>query len=106
MLPVCSDGLVAQNGSGKSTFLKCIAARQVEIPQFIDIWFLDREAEPTDKSAMETVIDTVRFEKERLEKLEEDIMSDVGPEDPRLEAIYEKLEKIDPSTFEKRAGAR
>lgn len=31
-------------------------------------------------------------------------MSDVGPEDPRLEMIYEKLEKIDPSTFEKRAG--
>ena len=33
-----------------------------------------------------------------------DIMSEVGPEDPRLEIIYEKLEKIDPSTFEKRAG--
>ena len=31
-------------------------------------------------------------------------MSEEGPEDPRLEAIYEKLEKIDPSTFEKRAG--
>ena len=31
-------------------------------------------------------------------------MSEVGPEDPRLEIIYEKLEKIDPSTFEKRAG--
>ena len=31
-------------------------------------------------------------------------MSEEGPEDPRLESIYEKLEKIDPSTFEKRAG--
>merc|ERR1719454_1408018 len=53
---------------------------------------------------METVIDTVRNEKERLEALEEEIMTEVGPEDPRLEVIYEKLEKIDPSTFEKRAG--
>jgi len=97
-------GLVAQNGSGKSTLLKCIASRSVPIPDFVDIWFLDREAEPTDRTAMETVIDTVREEKDRLEKLEEDIMSDVGPEDPRLEMIYEKLEKIDPSTFEKRAG--
>ena len=97
-------GLIAQNGSGKSTLLKCVAARQVPIPDFIDIWFLDREAEPDDRTAMETVIDTVRFEKERLEQMEEDIMSDVGPEDPRLEVIYEKLEKIDPSTFEKRAG--
>ena len=31
-------------------------------------------------------------------------MSTTGPEDPRLEAIYEKLEKMDPSTFDKRAG--
>ena len=33
------------------------------IPDFVDIWFLDREAEPTDRTAMETVIDTVREEK-------------------------------------------
>merc|ERR1719199_942599 len=69
-------GLVAQNGSGKSTLLKCIASRSVPIPDFVDIWFLDREAEPTDRTAMETVIDTVREEKDRLEKLEEDIMSE------------------------------
>ena len=97
-------GLVAQNGSGKSTFLKVVAARQIPIPDFIDIWFLDHEAEPSDRSAKDFVIDTVRLEKERLEKLEEDIMSEVGPEDPRLEAIYEKLDKLDPSTFDKRAG--
>eukprot|EP00965_Chrysotila_dentata_P076583 2528557-Pleurochrysis_carterae.AAC.1 len=77
----------------------------VPIPEFIDIWFLDREAQPSDKSAVDVVIDTVRLEKERLEKLEEDIMCESGPEDPRLESIYEKLDKMDPSTFEKRAGA-
>ena len=31
-------------------------------------------------------------------------MSEEGPEDPRLEAIYEKLDKMDPTTFDKRAG--
>jgi len=97
-------GLVAQNGAGKSTFLKCIATRQIPIPEFIDIWYLDKESDPSDRTALESVIDTVRLEKERLEKLEEDIMSDVGPEDPRLEAIYEKLDKMDPTTFDKRAG--
>mmetsp|Transcript_28586 Transcript_28586/g.87476 ORF Transcript_28586/g.87476 Transcript_28586/m.87476 type:complete len:702 (+) Transcript_28586:96-2201(+) len=97
-------GLIAQNGAGKSTMLKCIAARMVPIPEFIDIWFLDREAEPTDRTAVETVIDTVRLEKERLEALEEEIMSENGPEDPRLDSIYDKLERMDPSTFEKRAG--
>ena len=70
-------GLVAQNGSGKTTLLKCIATRQIPIPDFIDIWYLDREAEPSDRTALESVIDTVRNEKERLEKLEEDIMSEV-----------------------------
>ena len=31
-------------------------------------------------------------------------MSTVGPEDERLEAIYERLEELDPSTFETRAA--
>jgi hypothetical protein len=97
-------GLIGQNGSGKTTLLKCIATRQIPIPDFIDIWYLDKEAEPQERSALDCVVDTVRLEKERLEKLEEDIMSEVGPEDPRLEAIYEKLDKMDPSTFDKRAG--
>jgi len=97
-------GLVAQNGSGKSTFLKVIASRMIPIPDFIDIWFLDREAEPTERTAVQTVIDTVLLEKERLEALEEQIMSTVGPADPRLEPIYEKLDKMDPATFQKRAG--
>ena len=74
------------------------------IPEFIDIWYLDKEADPSESTAIDFVIDTVRLEKERLEKLEEEIMSESGPEDARLEAIYEKLEKMDPSTFQKRAG--
>ena len=97
-------GLIAQNGAGKTTLLKCIAARQIPIPDFIDIWYLDKEAEPESRSAVDCVIDTVKLEKERLEALEEDIMSTTGPEDPRLEAVYEKLDKMDPLTFEKRAG--
>jgi hypothetical protein len=70
-------GLIAQNGSGKSTLLKCIATRQIPIPAFIDIWYLDKEAEPSERTALESVIDTVRNEKERLEALEEEIMSNV-----------------------------
>ena len=31
---------------------------------------------------------------------EEHIMETTGPEDDRLEAIYERLEELDPSTFE------
>ena len=34
--------------------------------------------------------------------LEEQIMTKTGPEDERLEAIYQRLEELDPSTFEAR----
>jgi hypothetical protein len=44
------------------------------IPEFIDIWYLDKEADPSESTAIDFVIDTVRKEKERLEALEEEIM--------------------------------
>ena len=33
---------------------------QIPIPEFIDIWYLDKEADPSDRTAIESVIDTVR----------------------------------------------
>ena len=86
-------GLIAQNGSGKTTMLKCIATRQVPIPDFIDIWYLDKEADPSDRTALESVIDTVRNEKERLEKLEEDIMSDVSVASARGAGSHQHSER-------------
>jgi hypothetical protein len=38
--------------------------------------------------------------------LEEEIMSTVGPDDERLESIYERLEELDPTTFEVRDTSR
>ena len=32
-------GLIGRNGCGKSTFLKCLAAREVPIPDHFDIFF-------------------------------------------------------------------
>lgn len=40
-------GLLGSNGSGKSTFLKCLAAREVPIPDHIDIFLLENEAPAT-----------------------------------------------------------
>ncbi|GAX84860.1 hypothetical protein CEUSTIGMA_g12281.t1 [Chlamydomonas eustigma] len=97
-------GLLGQNGSGKSNFLKCLAAREVPIPEHIDLYHLDSEAEPSDRTALEAVIDHLKNEMERLEALEQSIMEDSGPEDERLEAIYERLDEIDPNTFEVRAA--
>ncbi len=40
----------------------------------------------------------------RLHALEEEIMSTTGPEDERLEAIYDRIDELDPTTFESRAA--
>jgi ATP-binding cassette subfamily F protein 2 len=97
-------GMIGLNGSGKSTLLSVIAARMVDIPEHLDIWHLHEEAKPSDRTALESVIDVVRAEQERLEKLEEHILETQGGDSMQLVDIYEKLEKLDPATFEKRAG--
>jgi energy-coupling factor transporter ATP-binding protein EcfA2 len=45
-----------QNGSGKSTFLKCLAAREVPIPEHIDIHLLSKEASPSELQCVQYVI--------------------------------------------------
>jgi len=96
-------GLIGQNGSGKSTLLECIAEREVPIPEFIDIWHLSEEASPQTKSAVDCVIDHVRDEAARLENLSEKILEEDGPESPALGDLYDRIEKLDPATFESRA---
>lgn len=97
-------GLIGQNGCGKTNFLKCLAKREVPIPNHMDLYHLDCEAEPSDRTALEAVIDHLKNEMEKLEAMEQTIMEENGPDDERLEAIYERLDEIDPNTFETRAA--
>eukprot|EP00501_MAST-03F_sp_TOSAG23-6_P001002 GSMAST32.ASY1.ANO1.1042.1 assembled CDS len=78
-------GLIGGNGSGKSTLLMAIATRQIPIPDHIDIWHLHEEAKPSDRTAMECTIDTVKLE-------------------AKLTDLYERLDDLSPETFEMRAG--
>lgn len=97
-------GLIGRNGSGKSTFLNMMGHRELSIPKHIDIYMLREEAEPSDMTAMEMVVDFGKKAVTRLEKEEERIMEEEGPDSPLLLDIYERLDSLDPSTFEKRAG--
>ena len=91
-------GLLGQNGCGKTNFLECLATREVPIPDHIDIYHLDEEAEPTDRVRHPDRRGRARRTRwSAFEKLEEDIMENFGPEDERLEAIYERLDEIDPT---------
>lgn len=48
-------GLLGRNGCGKSTFLKCLAAREVPIPEHFDVYLLAHEAPPGEQTALEYV---------------------------------------------------
>ena len=72
------------NGSGKSTMLAAVAAREVPIPDHIDIWFLDSEAKPEDITAVQAVVNVVADEHKRLEELSIKLLE----EDPEKNADY------------------
>ncbi|GMG20795.1 unnamed protein product [Ambrosiozyma monospora] len=97
-------GLLGENGCGKSTFLRAIAEREYPIPEHIDIYLLNEPAEATEFSALEYVVREAEHELARLEKEVEDIIVEDGPESLLLEPLYEKIDSMDPATFESRAA--
>jgi len=97
-------GLIGANGSGKSTLLKTLAAREVPIPEHMDIFFLETEASPTETSALQTVVDSAELEVKRLEALADSLLEENGPEDEQLQDVYAKLEEFEPETFTSRSA--
>jgi ATP-binding cassette subfamily F protein 2 len=96
-------GLIGANGSGKSTMLAAIAAREIPIPKHIDMWFLDSEAKPEEITAIQAVVDVVAKEYQRLEDLTQKLLEDPEGNADLLATIGDKLDKMDPETFEPRA---
>merc|ERR1719382_1681269 len=97
-------GLIGMNGSGKSTMLAAIAAREVPIPDHINIWYLDSEAKPEEVTAIQAVVDVVAKEHQRLEDLVQQLIEeDAEKHQELLQVIGDKLDKMDPETFEPRA---
>ncbi|KAG5356024.1 ABC transporter ATP-binding protein [Yarrowia sp. B02] len=97
-------GLLGENGCGKSTFLKALAEREYPVPEIIDIYLLNEPAEPSEWSALEYVVREAEAELKRLEHQVEKILEDEGPESPILEDLYERIDDMDPTTFESRAS--
>ena len=98
-------GLVGPNGHGKTTLLRHIGNRALQIPPNIDVLYCEQEVVATDKTALETVLesDVVRTEllneeKELLEKQEEG--KDVTE---RLGEVYEELRAIGADQAEPKA---
>jgi len=65
---------------GKSTFLKCLAAREIPIPPHFDIYLLAHEAPPGEDSALDYVINSAREEVARIDAEIENILMEEGIE--------------------------
>jgi len=97
-------GLLGENGCGKSTLLKAIDKREFPFPEHIDIYLLNEGAPLSELGALEWVVKQAEQELARMEKLAEDILENEGPDSPLLEELYERMEDMDPSTFQTRAS--
>lgn len=87
-------GLIGLNGAGKSTLLSVIGFREIPIQDSIDIYHLSREIPPTDKTALEAVLD-VDKEKARLEALAEKLATSTDDDaQEQLMDIYERLDDM------------
>lgn len=96
-------GLIGRNGSGKSQFLKALAYREAPIPEFIDIFYLEHECPPGDKTPLETVIEHAEKEVERLEA-EAELLCEDDPNSEMVQDLYERLDDLEPGTFKAKAG--
>lgn len=87
--------MLGPNGCGKSSLLKALGNREIDIPEHIDTYLLDREIEASDLTALEAVM-KVDDEKIRLEKEAEQLLA-VSQDDTeaqaRLEDVYERCEE-------------
>ena len=97
-------GVLGLNGSGKSSLLSVIGNREITIPAHLNIYHLTREMDPSDKTALECVmeVDELRIELER--ECDELALSTSDEAHERLMDITEQLEEMDADTAQMRAG--
>ena len=63
-------GIIGPNGCGKSTLLAALGNRELPIPEAIDIFYLDQEMAPSDKTPLEAVMEVDNERKVQTKRLE------------------------------------
>jgi len=84
--------------------LKCLANREVPIPDHIDIFLLEEEAPKSDLTALEMILQDARKKVQALEAEAEKLSEEEGPDSDIVQDIYARIEDLDEKTFEARAG--
>ena len=98
-------GLVGPNGMGKTTLLKHIANRALNIPSNIDILICEQEVQADEESAITVVLNA---DKRRLELLEEEktilaLKKASQDQMKRLNAIYDEMNAMKTDAAESKA---
>uniref|UniRef100_A0A915Q5E3 ABC transporter domain-containing protein n=1 Tax=Setaria digitata TaxID=48799 RepID=A0A915Q5E3_9BILA len=99
-------GLVGPNGMGKTTLLKHIAARKLDIPSNIDLLYCEQEIEVDSTPAIDAV---VRSDKHRLSLVEEEMQLTKKLEEgdisvgERLKEVTDELKNINADAAEPKA---
>ena len=105
-------GLVGPNGCGKTTLLRAIGAGEVPIPSHIDVYHLEREAEASDKTPLQCVLECAA-EKQRIEAEIDELTASMGAGmteeesddiNARISELMDRLELLDASKAEARAA--
>lgn len=88
-------GFIGRNGTGKSTFMRVIAARSFPIPEGIDIFHLTEEIEASDLTAKEAVM-AVDEERAKLEAEAEELNDIIAAEEGGDDAddVMERLNQV------------
>ncbi|ODV63916.1 putative AAA family ATPase GCN20 [Ascoidea rubescens DSM 1968] len=121
-------GLVGQNGIGKSTLLRALSKRELNVPKHISILHVEQELRGDETTALQSVLDADVWRKQLLfeEKKINDRLNEIeslrnefhedslevkkldnesGDLQSHLEEIFEKLEEMESSKAEGRAAS-
>ena len=89
----------------QTTFLESLANRDVDIPEHIDIYLVRGEAEPSDMTAIDYIVQSAKDKAARIEQQIEEMSIADNVDELALELKYEELEALDPTMFEAKVGA-
>ena len=109
MVPTRRYGLIGRNGLGKSTLMRLIASRNLEIPSHIRILHVEQEVVGDDTPALQSVLEAdelreslLKEEKELNSKVEKATSSADAAQ--RLSEIYAELQQIEADKAPARAA--